>query len=1288
MKIVFRPRVFSILCYKSFLLNMQSAWVLILNITLLFGVAVAVWYIGRLHLDKNFQPEGYYQVLTGYILMILVNSWQGRSLAMNLIRDRSIKFRFAMRNFGVTLFEYYVSNYGYNFLFCFVQQLIFLFFTAIIVPMAPFIVDSEVLATFFISTVLFLLAYSSLCCALSSMISKYNNASDLIGLITILINFIPSLIFLMVSRKNYADKTEDPTRDLNLFDGLYNFRWEYIAMPNMLYMQIMLVSSNEYFYRVCRTDLVNTVSTNAWPLAYGLALQFVGYTCLYLFIDYFFASDTGIPQVKLFKSKVRYTEHRTNDGPIRAPNSPLASKRETAGSNSRITLSLQDVVKIYPNGFKAVKGITGDIHSNQVTTILGHNGAGKSTLINILTCYDHPSEGAVYLDGLDIHADDALVLGQIGYASANDPLYEELSVYEFLKLIAMLKGVAYPDDHVMKLLRFCNLANYADREINRLSGGTRRRVSVAMAFIGEPKMIFLDEPSTGVDPENRRALWESINRLKSKDRIILMTTHHLEEAEFLSEDLIVMAKGEVINRGSPESLRVKFGLGYNITVRGLMDTQRKNSVMGYLNTISSDVTLDTESMNKGSLGVQFHLNTNSICMDFIRYLEKENIDFILGSHTLEQAYLNIDDSAKKHAQDFQDKIQKTYALMKKVSNSTLLGKIACLFLRKFMIIGQNGLQKLIIVMAVFIPASMTYFWLSFNYSVSHLKRVYPNEIYILSLMIIVYYFFGFSFFGMLPLNERLGRIRYLLKMNGINSFHYYLTMFTADALISWIIIYCSFQMVVDTSYKFMMIDGGKDSQATFSTWVWSLSFITQSYSISYIFQSKNAAAKSMTIILFMMNALYIVVSGYWLDTDSAWVSYTLDVIFTAKSNYTRFQDEVSGEDNLPNTNVYSGLISTVIFFALAIFLDWYHFGVQNTGTEFITGPLLNDKREIYDPQSVEAEENAAMGSNPSCVKLQGVYKRFGFFQALTNVNLVLRENEVLGLLGPNGAGKSTTFNIMSDYFSASHGKVQYFEKPIDQNQGIFSQVGLCAQDDILWFDLTVDQHLLLYRLLKGIDRVTTEHWKSLMDLEEFGETAAIGLSTGMKRKLCYIISMASNPKLKFLDEPTSGLDPVSRNIMKSLIKAQRDTFGGSAVFTTHTMEDAESMCDRIAILVNGKVNCIRSVSELKGLSGGLNISFLKQPDHPDPIREREELMQLFAKNFPNTLNPSAPVHILDDNIRKIVFDLRMDGYKVSSVFSTLESMKSMDLINDYQLSHKSLEDLFLELAQRQTPQTN
>lgn len=182
--------------------------------------------------------------------------------------------------------------------------------------------------------------------------------------------------------------------------------------------------------------------------------------------------------------------------------------------------------------------------------------------------------------------------------------------------------------------------------------------------------------------------------------------------------------------------------------------------------------------------------------------------------------------------------------------------------------------------------------------------------------------------------------------------------------------------------------------------------------------------------------------------------------------------------------------------------------------------------------------------------------------------------------------------------------------------------------------------------------------------------------------------MASNPKLKFLDEPTSGLDPVSRNIMKSLIKAQRDTFGGSAVFTTHTMEDAESMCDRIAILVNGKVNCIRSVSELKGLSGGLNISFLKQPDHPDPIREREELMQLFAKNFPNTLNPSAPVHILDDNIRKIVFDLRMDGYKVSSVFSTLESMKSMDLINDYQLSHKSLEDLFLELAQRQTPQTN
>ena len=319
------------------------------------------------------------------------------------------------------------------------------------------------------------------------------------------------------------------------------------------------------------------------------------------------------------------------------------------------------------------------------------------------------------------------------------------------------------------------------------------------------------------------------------------------------------------------------------------------------------------------------------------------------------------------------------------------------------------------------------------------------------------------------------------------------------------------------------------------------------------------------------------------------------------------------------------------------------------------------------------------------MQLQSIFKNFKGFKALNNVNLVLHKSEILGLLGHNGAGKSTLFNIMSNYFGPSQGQVCYYGSPMAERKDLMENLGLCAQDDILWFDLSVDQHLLLYRLLKGIDEVATTHWKILMDLEHFGETEGGALSTGMKRKLCYLISMMCNPRLKFLDEPTSGLDPVSRKAMRNLMKLQRQVFGGSSVFTTHTMEDAEILCDRIAILVNGRLHCIDSVMNLKQLSGGLNLTlvFWPQKTRKDKDKDRFYLIDLFKRNFPESLNNKGQPVILDDNLRKLVFDVKDTGL-LSEKLSLLERLKDEGEIFEYQLNHKSLEDLFLNLAKTQT----
>ena len=223
----------------------------------------------------------------------------------------------------------------------------------------------------------------------------------------------------------------------------------------------------------------------------------------------------------------------------------------------------------------------------------------------------------------------------------------------------------------------------------------------------------------------------------------------------------------------------------------------------------------------------------------------------------------------------------------KVYRGTLIGKLVMLIARKFMILSQNNLQIFVIVMAVFVPASLTYFWLGFNSSSSRSQRIPPGEIFILALMAILYYFFSFSYFGMLPLTERLTRIRYLLKMNGVKSIEYFGTMFMADSFISLIIVFFSVKIVQELSYDYVMYDESKIKLLVLSMWFWSLSFIVQSYCISYIFTNKSTAAKSLTFVLFGLNMLHFIIREKYDEDWNPKVQFLLDIFFTAYTNYER-----------------------------------------------------------------------------------------------------------------------------------------------------------------------------------------------------------------------------------------------------------------------------------------------------------------------------------------------------------------------------------------------------------------
>ncbi len=216
-----------------------------------------------------------------------------------------------------------------------------------------------------------------------------------------------------------------------------------------------------------------------------------------------------------------------------------------------------DLVKIYPPGVRALDGLSLLIKPGEVYGLLGPNGAGKSTAIKVLTTLTRPDSGTASVAGHDVLRHPQEVrrsIGVITQRSGADPL---ASGRENLLLQGRLYGLngAALRRRVAELLDRFGLGDAADRAVRTYSGGMQRRLDVALGLVHRPRMLFLDEPTTGLDPEARSALWQEIGALSAEGLTILLTTHYLEEADRLADRLAIVDKGRVVVEGPPDELK-------------------------------------------------------------------------------------------------------------------------------------------------------------------------------------------------------------------------------------------------------------------------------------------------------------------------------------------------------------------------------------------------------------------------------------------------------------------------------------------------------------------------------------------------------------------------------------------------------------------------------------------------------------------------------------------------------------------------------------------------------------
>jgi len=229
-----------------------------------------------------------------------------------------------------------------------------------------------------------------------------------------------------------------------------------------------------------------------------------------------------------------------------------------------VAIECRDLAKSFGKSSSAVQGVSFTVARASVCALLGHNGAGKTTTINILSTLLRPTAGSATVAGFDVERQSAEVRSSIGVTGQYAALDEFLTGRENLTLFGQLRGLRHrlARRRADELIERFDMGHAADRRVSTYSGGMRRRIDIAVALVVPPRVLFLDEPTNGLDPRSRRDVWDLVCALRHENVTVLLTTQYLEEADVLSDSIIVLNSGRVVASGTADDLKRRVGASY------------------------------------------------------------------------------------------------------------------------------------------------------------------------------------------------------------------------------------------------------------------------------------------------------------------------------------------------------------------------------------------------------------------------------------------------------------------------------------------------------------------------------------------------------------------------------------------------------------------------------------------------------------------------------------------------------------------------------------------------------
>ncbi|CAI2173390.1 3335_t:CDS:2 [Funneliformis geosporum] len=589
----------------------------------------------------------------------------------------------------------------------------------------------------------------------------------------------------------------------------------------------------------------------------------------------------------------------------------------------------------------------------------------------------------------------------------------------------------------------------------------------------------------------------------------------------------------------------------------------------------------------------------------------------------------------------------------------------------------------------------------------------------------VLYPFGISFllpiFVITLVKEKEERILVMMKMNGLKSFAYYLThyihFYTLHIITSIIFV------ITGLLFRMEIFTKTQPSVYIILLFIWGHVQIALAFLFACFF-SKGRTALIVTFLMVLCGVLVsLATASLFRGREGASTTYFFWPPFAFYRALSLINIASVQRDRKPYTlsdltwgnEVLSAIISLVIeyFIILSlstyltkvlpseygvrkpwhfIFTDWYtkrqikkkmQETEQQKDAALERGLIVGEKKfkeidqdEImFEDDDVKEErrrvlENRCNKDSPLIVKrMRKVYPSGKL--AVKDVTLSVDKNLIFGLLGPNGAGKTTLISILTGLYEPSSGSAKINDYDLDTQMGdVYRSIGICPQHDILWDDLTVLEHCLFYARIKGIpakDELTAANQAlKQVRLEGYADRLSKGLSGGEKRRLSIAISLIGNPVVVFLDEPTTGLDPEVRRLIWNIVNEAKK--GRTIVLTTHSMEEAEVLCNRIGIMAKGTLRCIGPQLRLKEAYGrGFKLNFSCKP----------KSVNIATKYIESLLPPTATK--LDSFTTNFSYEFEPQPGLIAKLFEEIEKHKVKYDIDDWGLSQTSLEEVFLRI---------